>query len=126
MSRNAAIGLVAALLVLCCLCLFLVLSGAGFMTYRFLTSTELAPVWTQVFASPTPTPAPDIVLTPVPTPVAGTTDTLNALEQAALPQADLRELAMRLKGVHDIPVTVSDTPTDYAVGDKLDFEAGDD
>lgn len=48
-----------------------------------------------------------------------------SLAAVVMPQRDLRDLALRLKpGVTDVPTTVA-VPTDYAIGDVIDFWAHD-
>jgi immune inhibitor A len=128
MDRNTAIVAVVAMALVACLCACLVVTGlAGVIMLRTaaVVATEVAPIITDVFngpfASPTATRAPVIVQTPVPTPIPGSLSTLQVLAEAFVPQSDLRESAMRLKGIPDIPITVSDTPTDYREGDELDF-----
>ncbi|MGH2521592.1 MAG: hypothetical protein ACRDH2_03725 [Anaerolineales bacterium] len=128
MNRDTKIiaGVIVAALAGCC-CLALALFGlGGFFLFEAgrTVATEIAPLLTEVFITPvpdTPTPRPEIVLTPVPTPLAGAEDTLQALEEADIPPSDLRELAMRLQGIPDIPEVVSTTPTDYPIGHELQF-----
>lgn len=99
--------------------------GVGAWGYRAIAdaSTQIAPNITEIFTPPTDTPAPDIVLTPPPTPAPGSTETLKALEEETIPINDLRELAMRLKGIPDIPETVGDTNNDWPIGKELEFIA---
>jgi hypothetical protein len=127
MNRNEKIvvGVIVALLAGCCCLALLALGVGGFFVYRTVSeiSTQVGPIVTSAFAPDTPTPAPNIVLTPAPSPVPGTSDTLEVLENAVIPPSDLRELAMRIKGIPDVPETVSDTPTDYDLGDELEFNA---
>ncbi len=130
MSRNSIITLIiASLFAVCCLCAIFALGLGGLVAYRVITSTEVAPVLTyqvpplltEIFATETPTPKPNIVLTPVPTPVPGAADTLATLENALIPDNNLREIAMRLKGIPDIPEIVGDQPANHQVGDRLEF-----
>jgi hypothetical protein len=46
---------------------------------------------------------------------------LQALENEIVPENDLRDLALRLKGLSDIPLIVSDTPADHPLGTELTF-----
>lgn len=129
MSQEAKIGIgvCLGLLVLACCCAAVVAGAGGLLFFQVARSTEFAPILTEIvrvtpddfLASPTPTP--NIVRTPVPTPLPGASDTLEALRRAVIPPSDLRVLAMRLKGIADIPETVSDTPADHAIGTELDF-----
>src|SRR3990172_5326341 len=79
--------------------------------------TEIAPVMTEVAKIPTGSPAPKIITTPVP----GSSQTLKTLQDTDLPVNDLRTLAMRLKGIPVIPVTVAPKPGGYKVGDEEKF-----
>ena len=114
---------------ICCVCAVSALAVGGFFTYRVVTSTEIAPLLTyevpplltEFFATETPTPKPDIVLTPLPTPLPGAGDTLETLQNAVIPGSDLREIATRLQGIPDIPATVSDQPANHAAGDRVEF-----
>jgi len=113
---------------ICCVCAVSVLAVGGFFTYRVVTSTEIAPLLTyevpplltEFFATETPTPKPDIVLTPLPPPLPGAGDTLETLQDAVIPGSDLREIATRLQGIPDIPATVSDQPANHAAGDRVE------
>ncbi len=118
MSRDAKIivGILGALGV-CCLCVVCAFSLVGAGAIWLVTSTEMAPVLTP----PTDTPIPNIILTPLPTPLPGAGDTLETLHNAVIPDNNLRELAIRLKGLPDIPETVSDSPANYQEGDEVQF-----
>src|SRR5574342_154818 len=120
MRRNTTLLVV--FVVMACGCCAATLLG-GFLIYRAARPllTELGPLIAEAFASPTPSPVPFVVLTPVPTPLPGAEDTLGALESADVPPRNLRELAERLKGIADIPETVSAAPANHAAGDQLDF-----
>ena len=120
------IGIVVA--VLACLCLCAALVAGGFFWLR----ASVAAVATSIiddfptppdFDTPEPDNTPSLNLTPVPTPVGDTGETLTALEDEIIPESNLRELAIRLRGIPDIPETVSDTPADYALGTTLTFNA---
>jgi hypothetical protein len=122
-SEKTIMGVILTLLAACCCLAVIFMSLGGFVVYRSVSefSTQVGPVVTSMFAPDTPTPAPNIVLTPVPSPVPGAGDTLEILENAVIPPSDLRELAMRLQGIPDIPEVVNDIPTDYEWGDELEF-----
>ncbi len=127
MRRNTTVAILAILLIACCGLALALLGLGGWLVYdtgRTL-ATEFAPILTDVFATETPTPRPVIVLTPPPTPFPGADDTLSLLQSEVIPQRDLRELALRLKGLPDIPVVVSETPSDHGVGDELEFNVTD-
>src|ERR1041384_6552307 len=119
MSQSIVTIIVIIALALCC-CLLIAGIG-GWAAYRMTQATQLAPLLTEVFTTATPTPRPDIVLPPLPSPVAGAGDTLETLNNAVIPPSDLRQIAMRLKGIPDIPETVSDTPAAHKVGESLKF-----
>jgi len=125
MNRNTAIviGVVIASLICLCLCAVAILGASGFFFYQLASSTEFAPILTQAAASDTPTPKPNIIKTPLPTPVPGAGQSLDVLENEQIPESDLRELAMRLKGISDIPETVGNAPANHQVGDVLEFNA---
>lgn len=124
MSRNTTIAvIVIALLAVCCLCAAAVVGYFGWAAYQVANSTEFAPIFTEVFTPPTDTPEPILILTPPPTPLPGSDETLRVLEDELIPTNDLRELAMRLQGISDIPVTVGDKNNDWPIGQELDFFA---
>jgi len=120
MSQSVVTIIVIIALLACC-CVLAAVSVGGFAIYRVSQATELAPLLTEVFATDTPTPKPDIVLTPLPSPLPGADDTLETLNAAVIPPSDLREIAIRIKGIPDIPETVSDTPANHKVGATLSF-----
>ncbi len=129
MSRNTAIAFgVAVVLLTCCVCALCASLYFGFQYINVQTTTVFGEIITEIAItsqSPfgtTPT-APPINLTPVPTPLPGASDTLESLEAAEIPYNDLRELAMRLKGIPDIPETVGDANNDWPIGTELDFVA---
>jgi len=124
MSRNSIIVVSIVSLLLCC-CIAALCLG-GFIAYQVILTqqaTIFAPGFLLTAAPDTPTPVPVIVTTPVPTPLPGAQDTLQTLDAELVPENDLRELTTRLLGVQNIPETVSDTPTDYASGKELVFNA---
>jgi hypothetical protein len=53
----------------------------------------------------------------------GAFETQQTLENTLVPNNDPRDLAMRLKGIRNIPETLSTPPIDYQVGDKKVFNA---
>lgn len=125
------LGVVACL----CVCVAALGGSAAYLaatTSNFVTqlSTQVEPQLTEVFQPPsstprraTETPVPQLVLTPVPTPVAGASDTLQTLEDATIPANDPRELAMRLKHTGPVPEVIASAPANYKVGQELSFNA---
>ncbi|RPI27980.1 MAG: hypothetical protein EHM70_17225, partial [Chloroflexota bacterium] len=135
--------------ILCCLCLCLVVAGV-FYIVSFPSGTigpipvtlDVGnPTQTPVVIRPTPqkTPTPfvrepDPQDTPAneetPTAVEPTledvatvslTDTLAILENEIVPINDVRELALRLEGKEDIPVSLDPPAVPYSVGDQETF-----
>lgn len=128
-NRNIIIAVIVGAISICCVC---ALCAGGWFAVQS-ASTFFAELNTQIAASPgpflftpafdTPTPAPIIITTPIPTSLPGQSDTLNALGDEIIPINDLREIAMRLKGIPDIPETVGDTNNDWPIGHELEFSA---
>ena len=127
MNRNVWTALVVVLLVACCCAGVIILGIGGLGLYRTAAPqispmlTQLGPALTEAAATEVPTPVPQIVRTPVPTPAAGGADTLTTLENDVVPPGDLREQAMRLKGIPNIPKVVSTAPADYSLGAEVPF-----
>ena len=123
MTNRISIIIVVAIVALCCLCaLAAAVGGFAFYSYRQfnliqITPDILGPFVTDVPFGPTDTPQPPIVLNTEP----GTADTLRTLDEEDIPANNLRELAMRLKGIADIPTVVNTTSPDYPVGTELSF-----
>ena len=126
--------------VVACLCLCTV--GAVVGGWALLApavnefSTQLGPALTEAFetvSAPTREPIdeatdeatdePVVDLTPAPTAAPGSVETLELLTNAEIPQRDLRLLAMRLKGITDIPEVVSEVAADHPIGTVLEFNA---
>jgi len=117
-NNKNIIAIVIAGLVTCCACAGVLGAAGGFMFFATQdVSTSVAPVFTQAAKGPTNTPAIKVVTTPVPS----ISNTLKTLQDTDLPVNDLRTLAMRLKGIPDIPVTVAPKPGGYKVGDEEKF-----
>ncbi len=72
-------------------------------------------------AEPTATTAPST--THMPTLTEAAPDTLATIAAMPVPESDLREIAMRLRGHADIPVTVSAQPAEHKRGDIIKFSA---
>jgi immune inhibitor A len=118
---QSVVAVIVIIALLACCCVLVTVGVGAWAAYRVTQATELAPLLTEVFATQTPTPKPDIVLTPLPSPLPGAGDTLETLNAAVIPPSDLREIAIRIKGIPDIPETVSDTPANHDLGETLTF-----
>jgi hypothetical protein len=148
-NRNLLIILIVAALLLCCCC-FVVL-GTFFGIGLFARSSEVTggeyvtevtrvvtvvPKSNSTAATATPrnqatlkspetgAPATKSAATPQPQITAQPTasgNTERQLAEAKMPERDQRELALRLKGVTDIPVVVNAKPPTFKVGDKQTF-----
>ena len=109
------IGVIVAILV-CCSCI--AIAVAGVIAYRAFTlvppeiSTAISP--TQEFTTPVPIPTLER-----PSTDSISTETLDTLRQAQVPENDPYELACRLQAVCDVPRTVQSKS--YKVGDKEKF-----
>lgn len=121
MSRNTAIvvSILVALLV-CCLCIVCI---GGYFAWQASQLPIFGQALTQVSITASPSPAPNLNVTPVPTPLPGSASTLDVLSSEVIPINDLRDIAMRLKGIPDIPQTVGDKNNDWPIGQELDFSA---
>jgi len=134
-QSGLVVGIVVAVVACVCLCVAaLAATGYAFFQSTAAFATQLVDFETPVdfptqvvFETPGPEDTPDEQATPglnltvVPTPVENTGETLAALEGEIIPESNIRELAIRLRGIPDIPETVSDTPADYALGTTLTF-----
>lgn len=130
MSRNTQLGVLACLgvTILAGCCGVALLSAGGalfFITRRSTPSFSFTPI-PEFFDTPTPAIAPTIVRTPIPTPVPGAEDTLTALQSADIRVSDLRELAQELRGLPNIPETVSAQPADHPLETELEFNVSND
>lgn len=124
------IGLIIFVVVVCgCLISAAVIGGGAWLLLKQESTTisHVEPTVEWNWADdPTPPNAEEIV-TPAPygdlPDPAGAAETLKTLEEALVPNNDPRFLAERLKGIKNIPLTVSDKPKDYSVGDEKTFWA---
>ena len=116
-TTSVIVVFVVALILFCMLCTFCLLLFIGFSVF---SSSE---VQSAMEATVAPLPEPSITLTPPPTPVIGESDTLATLLAVEVPENDLREIALRLKGFDEIPEVVSETPANHAIGDVIEFWA---
>jgi len=108
---------------ICCCCLV-----GAFGIYRYLDSEKFS--WNEIFKDNTSSEGPTqsvpaaIAIPPAGTKVdPGAVETQNTLNNTLVPNNDLRELAMRLKGIKDIPETINEKVVEYAVGDAKEFNA---
>ncbi len=111
--RGWIIGIVIAL---CCICVLLI--GIGGYAYYYVTK-NLPYLASQLGSSEAPTLPPVAVTRP---PVqAVPTETVNALGQIVVPDADLYDLACRLQNVCNVPKTLPGPSAPLQVGDKQKF-----
>jgi immune inhibitor A len=125
------------ILVLCCCITPLGLGVVGYSFYQQMTpnswfDVKLLTPEPQV-KSPTPefklkptdTALPHVTLeaTPETTPEGATAseETINILESAVIPNADLRDLAARFRGIKNIPEIVPDSNAPYSIGAEQNF-----
>ena len=108
-------GIVAILL--CCACVVII--AAGFIVYQAAQEIPFDDVPPQDFPtddSSTPIPVPTLDKT---SPGSISSDTLDTLNNTLVPENDPYELACRLKGICDVPLTVPGKT--YQIGDKENF-----
>ena len=133
MNNTLIVILVVLISVLLCCCMCFALVAVGGLAVQFLEDGDIS--WDVELGPPTETP---IVLRPTvqPTEQAGVVeqdappqveypgdgpvpvDTLRTLEDAVIPPNDLRDLAKRLQGIENIPLTVDAPVFPLQVGDK--------
>lgn len=139
--RRSNTGIIAAVtavvVILCCLCFLAVVIG-GLAIYNFrpnspssistseiiLEPTTSAPLTTPIpgstQASVEPSVTPQVVR---PTASSAAQNTLKTLQQAEVPINSLIDLAERLKGIQNIPVTETPPPAPYQIGATHTFWA---
>jgi immune inhibitor A len=116
-SSNAP-KIIAAILGILVICSCVVIAAAGVIAYRAFTllppeiSTAISP--SEEFTTPVPIPTLER-----PSTDSISTETLDTLSQAQVPENDPYELACRLQAVCDVPTTVPGKS--YKVGDKEKF-----
>ncbi|MDP7260299.1 MAG: hypothetical protein QF376_05410, partial [Anaerolineales bacterium] len=59
----------------------------------------------------------------MPTLTEAAPNTLATIAAMHVPESDLRQIAIRLRGHADIPVTVSSQPADHRTGEIIEFSA---
>jgi len=115
LSKRVALILTFLAFFSCCLLFLCVLLGMA----AFLRSPEGQTIWEIIYATPTPTPVPRIVRTPLP---EGSTLTEEALARVEVPERDLLALAIRFGRVTGpVEPVVNPTPPRYELGDKEVF-----
>ncbi len=125
MQRNTwlpwAIGCLVIFLLLC-LCLSVTtVGGAAWLIFQSGGAVTSEPGDVQGFgATPTPYVARP-TLQPGETPVPVSTETLRTLEDTVVPNNDPVDLARRLGGIPDVPLTVTPPPVPFQVGDRQTF-----
>ncbi len=137
---SKVIWIIVAVIVIICLCASCLVAGlAGFFIIQgsdtttgsvptISTSEPNFPWQDKTPQFPTPwdsngtsePPVIDPAATPDPLLLAGAKQTLEMLKSQIVPNNDPRELAVRFRGVENMPETVPDN-TDYKVGDKKSF-----
>lgn len=103
-----------------CLCLAAICGVSILLITNFSTSLTAD---TQATSSPTPTATP-FPATPRPQIIKSSSaaqESLAILESEEIPTADLIELAEKFEGKQNIPLQLSIPPTEYEIGDTLDF-----
>jgi immune inhibitor A len=127
--------IILAILLILCFCIILVVGGLGGAAFYFLKNpprllSESGPTLDQWLPTlpgvdpygPTPIiPTPDIVRDPI---TPGAYDTLRNLEESIVPNNDLAEIAQRLEGKGEIPVTTGDQVVQLEKGAKEKFWVG--
>lgn len=87
------------------------------------TPSAALPTTTPTPTSSSPQATPATTPTESAPPLAISTETLFTLQNAVVPENDPRELAQRLKGIAEVPETVTPPPTPYQLGDQKTFWA---
>ncbi len=104
-SSSTVLIVVGVILILCC-CLIVILGGAFYAAYQFGKVLPTIASYTTILPPPTeitPTPS-EITSQPVDDNISST---LRLLEKTNVPTNDLRDLACRLKGICDTPLTLT-------------------
>ncbi len=111
---------------ICCLCLIaaLVIGGIGLMAVQSSGDNSIPTVDSSNGQGYEQTPTPMVArptLQPGETPTPVSTETLHTLQQAIVPTNDPVDLARRLGGIPDVPLTVTPPVTPYPVGAQQTF-----
>lgn len=125
MNRSWVIGVITASLIVVCGCA--VISGIwGYQWFVEATSDSgEASISTAIPTSTPevvrPNPGISVIQSETNSYASRSSETLDALMSVEIPQNDLRELAKRLEGKQDIPLTVPPPSSTYEVGTKQSF-----
>ena len=124
-SSTKTILIIAAILILCVVCLCFVIVGAGVIFSRDVISTEM-PIMGTPFSFSEATPIPFVdpgsqILDP--TEFEKASQTLDELNLSTVPINDPIDLAARLGGKPNVPDVLIDTDAPYSVGAQKSFWA---
>ncbi len=119
------IGLGVFLFILVLIGCLVIVGATAFLVRQSALDMEAQQLFGDQSVDTTPTETPELIrLTDIPGDSLQTDisqHTLEVLENTEVPENDLRELASRLLGVHNIPETATDYSAPYQVGDKKTF-----
>jgi immune inhibitor A len=119
-KSSSTILIVAGLVLVLCCCLVVILGGAFYVAYQFGKVLPTIASYTTILPPPTeitPTPS-EITREPVDDNISST---LRLLENTNVPTNDLRDLACRLKGICDTPLTMAPPSSPLTVGTQQTF-----
>ncbi|HRE29172.1 MAG TPA: hypothetical protein PK954_21180, partial [Anaerolineales bacterium] len=134
MSTNSKLGIGLAIglgvIMLCCCGILTVAFLYGAVSAGRQSGPVFPPVSTAIALPATPRPFNTSAVSGTPTPFATADpdaglDTLAALDAIEVPARDLREVALRLRGIDSIPEVVAEAPADWPIGQELTFNASD-
>lgn len=134
MSTNSKLGIGLAIglgvIMLCCCGILTVAFLYGAVSAGRQSGPIFPPVSTAIALPATPRPFNTSAVSGTPTPFATADpdaglDTLAALDAIEVPARDLREVALRLRGIDSIPEVVAEAPADWPIGQELTFNASD-
>ncbi len=120
-SNKTALIIIGILIAILCCCL-IIFAGAGVWFYQ--NSDELVSTIDKSLGVPTSTPSAPIVVERPPVDEIPT-DTLAILENTIVPANNIPEIACRLKGICEIPLTLKEHESPRQVGDTDTFWATD-
>ena len=120
-SNKTALIIIGILIAILCCCL-IIFAGAGIWFYQ--NSDELVSTIDKSLGVPTSTPSAPIVVERPPVDEIPT-DTLAILENTIVPANNIPEIACRLKGICEIPLTLKEHESPRQVGDTDTFWATD-
>jgi immune inhibitor A len=117
-SKNTVAIVIGVILVLLCCCT-LILAAAGVAVYEI--SRQMPDMSTDPFLPIGPATATPVVVVTRPPVEDVPQDTLEALKQTIVPENDPQELAYRLKGICNIPESLTPPPAPRQVGEREEF-----